>query len=113
MSVLAWLFLACAILFEVSATLALRMAAVSRRKLWYAPVVVGYAASFVLLSFSLAEGMPLGVGYGVWTATGVALIAILGRVLFKEPFTWVMAAGVALIAGGVLLVELGTPHALG
>lgn len=51
--------------------------------------------------------MPLSVAYGVWTAAGVALTAILGKYLFKEPFTWVMALGVALIMGGVLLVEMG------
>jgi small multidrug resistance pump len=50
--------------------------------------------------------MPLGIAYGVWSAVGVVLTAILGRLLFQEPFTWVSALGVALITGGVLLVLL-------
>lgn len=103
-----WVFLVGAILSEVGATLSLRMAA-HGRKIWIVPVVAGYLTAFVLLSLTLANGMPIGVAYGIWTAVGVALTALLGRVLFKEPFTWVMALGVALIVGGVLLIELGNP----
>lgn len=103
-----WLLLACAIVSEVGATLSLRMAT-HGSKLWLVPVVAGYLSAFALLSATLANGLPIGVAYGIWTAVGVALTAILGRLLFKEPFTWVMALGVALIVGGVLLIELGNP----
>lgn len=107
---MAWLFLTGSILTEVAGTLSLRMAARGRPR-WYAAVVAGYLAAFTFLSFALAEGMALGVAYGIWAATGVALTALAGRLLFGEPFTWVTAAGVALIAGGVLLIELGAPSA--
>src|SRR5699024_8570225 len=90
----------------VCTSLSLRMA-VSSRTAWYGLVATGYVVAFVLLSLSLSAGMPLSVAYGVWTAAGVALTAILGKYLFKEPFTWVLALGVALSMGGVLLVELG------
>lgn len=103
---IAWVYLSVAIVTEVVAALSLRMA-VSSRKAWYILVALGYVVAFTLLSLSLATGMPLSVAYGVWTAAGVALTAILGKFLFKEPFTWVMAFGVTLIMGGVLLVELG------
>jgi small multidrug resistance pump len=105
---MAWLFLSVSILTEVAGTLSLRMAARGRRR-WYAAVAVGYLVAFTCLSLVLAEGMALGVAYGIWSASGVALTALAGRILFREPFTWVTAAGVALIAGGVLLIELGAP----
>jgi small multidrug resistance pump len=106
---IAVLMLAGAIVVEVGATLSLQ-ATVRGSRWWYAPVVVGYVAAFSLLSGALAQGMPLGVAYGVWTACGVALTAVLGKLLFGQPFTWVMALGVALIIGGVLCIELGTAH---
>ncbi|MCS5497160.1 SMR family transporter [Cnuibacter physcomitrellae] len=109
MSGLSVLFLAIAILAEVGATLSLRMATHGSR-LWIIPVAIGYPIAFAMLVLTLAEGVPLGVTYGIWTAAGVALTAVAGRVLFKEPFTWLMAAGVALIIGGVLLVETGVQH---
>ena len=105
-----WVYLACAILTEVSATLSLRVATTGR-KAWYAAVLVGYGLAFLFLTLTLGHGMGIGVAYGIWAATGVGLTAIAGRVLFKEPFTWVMALGIAFIMGGVLLVELGrTTH---
>lgn len=103
---MAWVFLAVAIVTEVTATLALQ-AAVKGSRWWYLLVGAGYLVAFTFLSLALGAGMPLGVAYGIWTAVGVALTAILGRFLFGQPFTWLMALGVALIAGGVLLIETG------
>ena len=104
-----WLLLATAILLEVTGTLALRMATTGRRA-WYAVVAVGYAGAFAALTATLAAGLPLGVAYGIWAAVGVALTAVASHVLFDEPLTPVMGAGIALIAAGVLLVELGAGH---
>lgn len=110
MNLIAWVFLIGAVLFEVGATLSLRMA-VRVSRIWYVAVALGYGTAFVLLSATLANGMPLGVAYGVWTAAGVALTAVLGKVLFREPFTWVMGIGVILIIGGVLMIEFGAASA--
>lgn len=101
-----WWALSGAILIEVVATLALRASDGFRKKAWLVPVIAGYVASFYLLWVSLSMGMPVGIAYGVWTACGVALVAILARFLFSEPLTWTMAAGIALIVAGVLTIEL-------
>jgi small multidrug resistance pump len=106
---MAWLFLTGAILCEVAGTLALR-ATVTGRRLWYLVVGVGYVVSFVLLSLTLRRGIGIGVAYGVWTASGVALIAVLSRVLFRESLGRVRILGIALIAAGVTVVELGAAH---
>ena len=103
-----WLILASAIISEVAATLSLRASEGLRKKAWIAPVAVGYAAAFGLLTLALANGMPVGIAYGIWAACGVALTAIGGHVLFKERLTPRMIAGVGLIAAGVFIIELGT-----
>lgn len=103
---MAWIYLAAAILTEVSAALALKAAA-NGKNAWYAVVAAGYLAAFTALTFALAEGLGIGVAYGIWVAVGVALTAIGSRVFFKEPLTWVMGAGMALIGTGVLLIEMG------
>ncbi|RBP62421.1 small multidrug resistance pump [Brevibacterium sanguinis] len=105
---LAWGLLGAAILLEVAATICLRIAAVGGSRWWYAAVGIGYVVSFGLLSLTLRTGFPLGVAYGIWAATGVALTALAGRVLFGERLTRTMTAGIALIIVGVLLVELGS-----
>ncbi|WP_300401870.1 multidrug efflux SMR transporter [uncultured Nocardioides sp.] len=103
---MAWLLLAGAIVCEVGGTLSLRVAATGRRG-WYLLVFTAYVAAFSLLGLALAGGLGLGVAYGVWAATGVALTAVGSRLLFDEPLTPLMGAGLALIIVGVLLVELG------
>jgi small multidrug resistance pump len=74
-------------------------------------VIAGYLAAFYLLWLALSLGMPVGIAYGVWTACGVALVAVVARLLFAEPLTWVMALGIALIVAGVLTIEMvGAVH---
>lgn len=104
-----WLFLATAIVLEVSGTLSLRLAT-SGRRAWYVAVALCYLGAFGALSLALSEGLGIGVAYGIWAATGVALTAVASHVLFDEPLTALMGVGIALIAGGVLLVELGAAH---
>jgi small multidrug resistance pump len=101
-----WLTLLSAIAVEVFATLALRASDGLRKKAWIAPIVLGYLASFYLLWLTLGLGMPVGIAYGVWTACGVAIVAVVARYLFNDPLTWKMMAGIALIVAGVLTIEL-------
>ncbi|MEB3024161.1 DMT family transporter [[Mycobacterium] crassicus] len=102
-----WGLLAGAIGCEVAATLSLRASDGLTRLGWVVPVGVGYLVSFVLLALVLKRGMPVGVAYGVWSGVGVAATAALARYLFNDPFTAVMAGGVALIGAGVFLLEYG------
>ncbi|GHD05582.1 cation transporter [Zhihengliuella salsuginis] len=109
-TVLAWVFLAAAVVLEVGGTMSLR-AATHASRWWYLGVGLCYAGAFVLLTLALANSMPLGVAYGVWAASGVALTAVLSRLIFKEPLTLMMTVGIVMICGGVLLIEQGAVHA--
>ena len=110
-----WAALAGAIVFELIGTLALRASEAFRKRVFalglfsgaaFAISAVGYLASFYLLWLTLALGMHVGIAYGVWTACGVALVAVAARFLFGEPLTWLMGLGIALIVGGVLTIEI-------
>lgn len=101
-----WLTLAGGIVLEVLSTLCLRASDGFRNRAWIAPVIVGYVASFALISWTLSLGMPVGIAYGVWSACGVALVAVLAKWLFGEPLTPLMIGGIALIVAGVLTIEL-------
>jgi small multidrug resistance pump len=101
-----WALLAAAIVSEVAATLSLR--ASQDHGAWIVAVVVGYAIAFTLLTFVLREGVPVGVTYGIWGASGTALTAVLAAALFNDPFTWPIALGIGLIIAGVLFIEFGS-----
>lgn len=106
-----WALLSAAIAVEVTGTLSLR--ASQDHSAWLVLVVTGYLASFYFLAQVLRAGMPVGVAYGVWGAVGTAATAILAAVIFGDPFTLPIVAGIALIIAGVLLVELGSRHHAG
>lgn len=100
------MLLAAAIVTEVAATLSLR--ASQDHSAWLVLVIVGYAAAFGLLTLVLRTGMPVGVAYGIWGASGTAATAVLAAALFRDPFTWPIAVGIGLIIAGVLFIELGS-----
>ena len=101
-----WVLLAGAILTEVAGSVSLKAAV--EHPGWYELTPIGFVTAFLLLGAVLREGMALGVAYGVWGASGVALTAMLATVIFDEPVTGTMLAGVALIIAGVLTIELGS-----
>jgi small multidrug resistance pump len=107
-----WFWLAGAIVAEVTGTVALRFSEGFSR-LWPSVVVVlGYGIAFYSLSQALSRGIAIGVAYGIWSAVGVALIAIIGAVFLKESLTRVQVGGIVLVIAGVLALELGrTSHA--
>ncbi|MFZ4893687.1 DMT family transporter [Plantibacter sp. Mn2098] len=106
-----WLLLGGAILLEVLATLSLRATGGFSHPFWYIVVVIGYLGAFWALSVILARGMPLGVAYGVWSACGIALVAVLGAIVFGDALSWVSGSGIVLIIGGVLMLEFGSQRA--
>ena len=101
-----WALLFAAIAVEVAATLSLR--ASQDHSAWLLLVVAGYVGSFLLLTMVLRAGMPVGVAYGIWGASGTAATAVLAAAIVGDAFTWPIAAGIGLIIAGVLFVEFGS-----
>lgn len=101
-----WALLAGAILTEVIGTLSLR--AFQDQRLWIILVITGYTASFLLLTRVLRAGVPVGVAYGIWGASGTAATAVIASIVFGDPFTLPIVAGIGLIIAGVLMVEFGS-----
>jgi small multidrug resistance pump len=104
---LAYVLLMIAIGCEVAATTALKFSEGFTKVLPAAVAVAGYVASAVLLSLVLERGLGLGLTYALWSAIGVAAVAIIGAVVLGERFNVPMIAGLLLIVGGVALLEFG------
>lgn len=105
-----WLLLVGAILAEVTATISLRFSEGFTRLVPSVITAIGYGTAFLLLAQTLKQGMPVGVAYGIWAAVGVSLVAVIGALFLGESLTWVQVAGVLLIIGGVMAIELGGAH---
>ncbi|BDU06085.1 DMT family transporter [Nocardia cyriacigeorgica] len=105
-----FLFLALAIVSEISATVSLKLSEGFTKLVPSIVVVVGYAAAFVFLSQALKRGMAVGVAYGIWSAVGVAAVALIGVLFLDERLTPVQFGGIALVILGVVALELGGAH---
>ncbi|OLF14484.1 ligand-binding protein SH3 [Actinophytocola xinjiangensis] len=101
-----YLFLACAILFEVVATSLLKTTDGFSR-LWPTVLVLAlYAGSFAWLSLAVRQ-VPVGVAYAMWAGLGTALIVAIGVVFLGESIDLAKVLGVLLIIGGVVTLNLG------
>ncbi|MGH3492867.1 MAG: DMT family transporter [Sciscionella sp.] len=108
---MAYLLLMLAIGAEVSGTVALKLSAGFTKLAPSIVVVLGYGAAFVLLSLVLKRGLAVGLVYAVWAAIGVAAVAVIGAVFLAEPLNATMIAGLLLVIGGVVLLEVGGARA--
>lgn len=111
-TLLAYLYLGIAIVFETFATSCLKQSEQMSRLLPTAASLLGYGASFYFLSLVL-KTIPVGIAYAIWCAVGIVLISIIGAVLFKQHLDGAAWLGLALIVAGVAVINLfskSVPH---
>lgn len=66
--------------------------------------VLGFGTAFYFLSISLRV-IPLGTAYAIWSGAGTALTALIGVLIWNEPFSVMTGIGIVLIIGGVAFVN--------
>jgi small multidrug resistance pump len=99
------LILLLAIVSEVGGTVALKASEGFARLGPTLLVVVGYVLTFYFLGLALKQ-IPLGVAYAIWSGLGTAGAVLAGVLLWRESLSPAGVVGIALIAAGVLIVNL-------
>lgn len=94
-----------AILSEVIATTSLKLSDGFTKLVPSVIVVVGYSASFYLLSISL-KVIPIGLAYAIWSGVGIILTVIAGMIIWREALDWARVTGIILILLGILVINL-------
>ncbi|QDH72663.1 multidrug efflux SMR transporter [Brevundimonas sp. M20] len=105
MSPLTWIALLGAICLEVAGTTLLQMSQQFTRPWPTAGLAACYGMAFYLLSIALRQ-VPVGLAYAIWSGLGVVMIATIGAVLFKQRLDFPAIAGLTLIVGGVMVINL-------
>lgn len=100
-----WLYLALAILLEVSGTTCMKLSEGFTKLVPSILLFVFYTMSFGMLTLALKR-IDVSVAYAVWSGVGTALIATIGVLWFKEPITALKLVSLALIVGGVVGLNL-------
>ena len=100
-----YVFLAIAIVAEVIGTSALKASEGFSKTVPSVVTVVAYGAAFYCLSITL-KTVPVGVAYAIWSGVGVALIAIVGWLLFDQKLDAAAIIGMGLIVAGVVVMQV-------
>nr|WP_149282947.1 SMR family transporter [Halomonas binhaiensis] len=102
---MSYLYLALAIVAEVIATSALK-ASEGFSRFWPSVLVVaGYLSAFYLLALVL-RSVPVGIAYALWAGLGIVLVALVGIVVYGEKPDFPAVLGMAMIVGGVAIIQL-------
>nr|WP_284047891.1 SMR family transporter [Halomonas gemina] len=100
-----FLYLALAIVAEVVGTSALK-ASEGFTRLWPSvTVVVGYGLAFYLLALVLRT-MPVGIAYAFWAGLGIVLVTLVGILVYGEKPDLPALLGLAMIVGGVVVIQV-------
>ena len=101
----AYTALGAAIILEVSGSTLLKLSQ-QFTKLWPSlGMLVCFILSLYCLSLAL-KMVPLGVAYAVWAGLGIVLTAVVSVVVFKMALDFWAVTGIAMIVGGVLVMNL-------
>jgi small multidrug resistance pump len=101
----AWANLALAIIAEVAATTALKASDGFTRPVPSLVTALGYALAFYCLSLTL-RSIPVAVAYAVWSGAGLALITLIGWIVYRQALDAAALVGMGLIVAGIVVLNL-------
>jgi len=102
-----YLWMSLAILFEVGWAVSMKVSSGLTRLVPTIATVVMYLLSVVCLS-QATKRLDIGLAYAVWAGAGVALIATVGMVYFKEPVTLAKLACLGLVVAGIVGLNMAS-----
>ncbi len=102
---MSFVYLALAIIAEVIGTSALKASEGFTRVWPSVTVVVGYGVAFYLLALVLRT-VPVGIAYAFWAGLGIVLVTLVGIVVYGEKPDLPALLGLAMIVGGVVVIQV-------
>ena len=100
-----YIFLGGAIAFEVIGTTLMKTSEGFTRLWPSVAAVASYAVCFFLLSQTLKQ-IPTGVAYAIWSGLGIVLISIAALLLYGQKLDTPAILGMAMIVGGVVVIQV-------
>ncbi|RUT40323.1 multidrug efflux SMR transporter [Paenibacillus anaericanus] len=100
-----YILLALAIIFETFGATMLKLSEGFTNLFPTLGLIVGMGGAFYFLALCLRM-LPLSFAYAVWAGTGTAITALIGVILWDEPYSFLTGIGLILIIGGVVLLNI-------
>ena len=100
-----WLFLALAIIFEISGTTCMKLSDGFTKPKFVVLMMLTYIGCFTFLTLTV-KNMEVSTAYAIWSGVGVAILSIIGVWFFKESFNPIKLGGLVAIIIGVIALRL-------
>jgi len=68
-------------------------------------MVVGYGIAFWMLTL-VVRSIPVGIAYAIWSGLGIVLISVAALVIYGQKLDVPAMLGMAMIVGGVVVIQL-------
>ena len=99
-----WAYLCLGIVAEVAGSAALKQSDGFTKPVFAVLSLSSFCIALFFLSLALRV-MPLGIAYAIWAGVGIVLVSLLGVVVFHRALDTPAIVGIALIVGGVIVVN--------
>ena len=103
---LKFFYLFLAIIFEVIATLSLKLSNGYTQIIPTVVMAISYIFCFYFLSKCLNEFISIGYVYAIWAGIGIVLITLLGVIFFKNVVDIPGVIGISLIVMGAVVLNV-------
>lgn len=100
-----YLYLAIAIIAEVTATTALKASEEFTRITPSVVVILGYGVAFYFMTLVLRV-IPIGITYAIWSGLGIVLVTIIGFFFYKQTLDIPAIIGISLIISVVIVINV-------
>jgi len=100
-----WVLLTIAIIGELAGTSFLKLANGFEKPWAWLGVVGGFGTALALLA-AVIQRIDISVVYALWSGVGIAMVAVVGVVVFHEAMTWTKACGLIAMIIGIVLLQL-------
>jgi small multidrug resistance pump len=100
-----YFYLVVAVIAETIGTTALQASSHFTRFWPSVLVVIAYAAAFYYLG-AVLKFIPVGIAYALWSGLGIILIALIGFIVFGQILDLAAVLGLAMIIGGIAVIQL-------
>ena len=101
----AYIYLAIAIVAEVIATASMKAVKGISTPLPLVLMICGYAVAFWMLTL-VVRSIPVGIAYALWSGLGIVLISVAALVIYGQKLDLPAMLGMAMIVGGVVVIQL-------
>ena len=102
-----WIYLFAAIFFEISGTTCMKLSEGFQKPLPSVGIFIFYCASIVSLTLAVRT-IDISIAYAIWSAVGVAIIALIGALFFGEQLSPLRIFFLATIIIGVVGLNLSS-----